>query len=357
MTPAGDCEDVAEGRDEAEAAGDRMTLAVGWMLGDMGVKDAAALAVALAAGVMPVVFTQEAVGAMETVSVAEGTEDGKVGAMETVSVAVGTLDGKVGAMDELCVRVAVVERLAEAQELAVPEPAAVGEPETEAVEELCASAQSMSSNAARADLPMGVTHGFQLVPGARWHPSTVAPPNLRTTLARETATLPSAAAPAPRQPFFVLASHACAMASLGENLQPQVLMAIARQIRQLVKEPPSGVRYVPGEQVTEILAEVDGPQGTPFEGGTFLVRLVLGSDYPAAPPKGALGAPEPWACASPLAAPLTPTPLCTPFSPACRVHAHQDFPPQCVPHGRDLRQHAEKGLEAREHAGARAAGH
>jgi hypothetical protein len=120
VTPAGDCEDVAEGRDEAEAAGDRMTLAVGWMLGDMGVKDAAALAVALAAGVMPVVFTQEAVGAMETVSVAEGTEDGKVGAMETVSVAVGTLDGKVGAMDELCVRVAVVERLAEAQELAVP---------------------------------------------------------------------------------------------------------------------------------------------------------------------------------------------------------------------------------------------
>ncbi len=74
---------------------------------------------------------------------------------------------------------------------------------------------------------------------------------------------------------------------MGENLQPAQLMAIARQLKQLVREPPAGIRYVPGEQVTEVLAEVDGPQGTPFEGGTFLVKLVLGSDYPAAPPKGA----------------------------------------------------------------------
>ena len=76
------------------------------------------------------------------------------------------------------------------------------------------------------------------------------------------------------------------MSNPGENLQPHVLMAIARQIRQLVTAPLQGVRYVPSEQITEILAEVDGPQGTPFEGGTFLVKLVLGSDYPAAPPKG-----------------------------------------------------------------------
>ena len=77
------------------------------------------------------------------------------------------------------------------------------------------------------------------------------------------------------------------MSSLGDNLQPHTIMAIARQIRQLVQAPPDGVRHVPSEQIHEVLAEVDGPQGTPFEGGTFLVKLVLGSDYPAAPPKGA----------------------------------------------------------------------
>ena len=32
-------------------------------------------------------------------------------------------------------------------------------------------------------------------------------------------------------------------------------------------------------------AELDGPTGTPFEGGLFRLRLVLPSDFPAAPPK------------------------------------------------------------------------
>ncbi len=64
------------------------------------------------------------------------------------------------------------------------------------------------------------------------------------------------------------------------------MMAIARQIRQLVTAPPAGIRYVPSENLAEVLAEVDGPAGTPFEGGTFLVKLVLGTDFPAAPPKG-----------------------------------------------------------------------
>jgi ubiquitin-conjugating enzyme E2 S len=38
--------------------------------------------------------------------------------------------------------------------------------------------------------------------------------------------------------------------------------------------------------ISDIQAEYDGPAGTPFEGGLFRMKLVLGSDFPNAPPKG-----------------------------------------------------------------------
>lgn len=66
-----------------------------------------------------------------------------------------------------------------------------------------------------------------------------------------------------------------------------MLVGIARQIKQLATAAPAGVRYVPGDSLTEVIAELDGPVGTPYEGGVFRVKLVLGSEYPAAPPKGA----------------------------------------------------------------------
>lgn len=62
---------------------------------------------------------------------------------------------------------------------------------------------------------------------------------------------------------------------------------LARQIRALSTAPPEGVRLLPSEVLTDVLAELDGPVGTPYEGGTFVIKLVLGADYPAAPPKGA----------------------------------------------------------------------
>jgi ubiquitin-protein ligase len=40
--------------------------------------------------------------------------------------------------------------------------------------------------------------------------------------------------------------------------------------------------------ISDIQAEYEGPAGTPFEGGLFRMKLVLGSDFPNAPPKGKL---------------------------------------------------------------------
>jgi len=40
------------------------------------------------------------------------------------------------------------------------------------------------------------------------------------------------------------------------------------------------------EVLTEIFANIQGPDGTPYEGGEFSVKLVLGASFPQSPPKG-----------------------------------------------------------------------
>ena len=76
--------------------------------------------------------------------------------------------------------------------------------------------------------------------------------------------------------------------SADGGLQPHVMAILARQLRQLSTAPPPGVRYLPSDaSLTEVLCELEGPRGTPYEGGSFTCRLVLGGDFPNAPPKGA----------------------------------------------------------------------
>ena len=41
------------------------------------------------------------------------------------------------------------------------------------------------------------------------------------------------------------------------------------------------------DDLTSVHALIEGPKDTPYENGLFRVRLKFGSDYPAAPPKGA----------------------------------------------------------------------
>jgi len=36
----------------------------------------------------------------------------------------------------------------------------------------------------------------------------------------------------------------------------------------------------------ELVAEIEGPQGTPYEKKSFQLKLVLGSDFPSSPPRG-----------------------------------------------------------------------
>lgn len=92
---------------------------------------------------------------------------------------------------------------------------------------------------------------------------------------------------APRPSLATTASLRPRMSSSSE-LAPHVMAILARQLRQLSTAPPPGVRYVPSEtSLSEVLCELEGPRGTPYEGGSFACKLTLGADFPNAPPKGA----------------------------------------------------------------------
>lgn len=65
--------------------------------------------------------------------------------------------------------------------------------------------------------------------------------------------------------------------------------ALAKQLQELQSDElrDLGIRVTINEaDVTDIQAEIDGPPGTPFEGGMFRMRLSLPADFPASPPKG-----------------------------------------------------------------------
>jgi ubiquitin-conjugating enzyme E2 S len=80
--------------------------------------------------------------------------------------------------------------------------------------------------------------------------------------------------------------------SASENLPPRTLARVAREVRDLHKNPPEGVRLVVDSDtgvpsnLSELMAEVKGPTGTPYENKFFLLKLVFSSDFPAVPPRG-----------------------------------------------------------------------
>jgi len=78
-----------------------------------------------------------------------------------------------------------------------------------------------------------------------------------------------------------------ASSSNVENLSPAVLRGLMREVAELSKSPLEDISlHLDPTDVTDIQATITGPVGTPFAGGQFRVKVVLGKDFPAAPPKG-----------------------------------------------------------------------
>jgi ubiquitin-conjugating enzyme E2 S len=61
---------------------------------------------------------------------------------------------------------------------------------------------------------------------------------------------------------------------------------IMRQLQEVHANPVEGVVLKQTDELNEIEAEVKGPEDTPYTGGTFMLTLVLGENYPETPPKG-----------------------------------------------------------------------
>ncbi|XP_075970022.1 ubiquitin-conjugating enzyme E2 S [Anticarsia gemmatalis] len=71
-----------------------------------------------------------------------------------------------------------------------------------------------------------------------------------------------------------------------ENVCPQVLRGVSRELRRLAASPPAGIKLVlRDDDLTDVVAHIEGPADTPYFGGSFRVRLVLGREFPAAPPR------------------------------------------------------------------------
>jgi len=69
-------------------------------------------------------------------------------------------------------------------------------------------------------------------------------------------------------------------------LAPAVIKRLSREIRQLTAEPPEGIKLIVNEEdVADIQAWIQGPDGTPYENGCFRAKIVLGTDFPSGPPK------------------------------------------------------------------------
>lgn len=71
-----------------------------------------------------------------------------------------------------------------------------------------------------------------------------------------------------------------------ENLSPQIIRQIVKEMYDLSTNPPEGIKVKVNEMdVTDIQAIIEGPAGTPYTRGAFRVKIVLAKDFPASPPK------------------------------------------------------------------------
>ncbi|RNF23390.1 ubiquitin-conjugating enzyme [Trypanosoma conorhini] len=61
---------------------------------------------------------------------------------------------------------------------------------------------------------------------------------------------------------------------------------IMRQIQDIEANPADGVRIHKSNDLSELLFDLTGPEGTPFAGGVFHVALYFEGGYPEVPPRG-----------------------------------------------------------------------
>ncbi|XP_042825927.1 ubiquitin-conjugating enzyme E2 S [Panthera tigris] len=68
---------------------------------------------------------------------------------------------------------------------------------------------------------------------------------------------------------------------------PHIIRLVYKEVTTLTADPPDGIKVFPNEEdLTDLQVTIEGPEGTPYAGGLFRMKLLLGKDFPASPPKG-----------------------------------------------------------------------
>ncbi|KFH65024.1 ubiquitin-conjugating enzyme E2 S [Podila verticillata NRRL 6337] len=71
-----------------------------------------------------------------------------------------------------------------------------------------------------------------------------------------------------------------------DQISPAALRKISRELHALDSDPPEGIKVIANDDtITDIHAWILGPEGTPYDGGCFRLRIQLSPDFPNAPPK------------------------------------------------------------------------
>lgn len=71
------------------------------------------------------------------------------------------------------------------------------------------------------------------------------------------------------------------------TLRPDVARRLMAEMKKLQKAELGGITVrMKDDNLTELLATIQGPENTPFEGGEFEIKLEIGEEFPQKPPKG-----------------------------------------------------------------------
>ncbi|KAG0331402.1 hypothetical protein BG004_001683 [Podila humilis] len=72
-----------------------------------------------------------------------------------------------------------------------------------------------------------------------------------------------------------------------DHLSPTALRKVSRELYALENDPPEGIKLIPNNEdtFTDVQAWLLGPEGTPYDGGCFRLRIQLSTDFPHTPPK------------------------------------------------------------------------
>ncbi|XP_054944474.1 ubiquitin-conjugating enzyme E2 S-like, partial [Physeter macrocephalus] len=66
-----------------------------------------------------------------------------------------------------------------------------------------------------------------------------------------------------------------------------IIRLVYKEATTLTADPPDGIKVFPNEEgFTDLQVTIEGPEGTPYSRDLFRMKLLLGKDFPASPPKG-----------------------------------------------------------------------